>query len=116
MGLVGTVLGLFDGLDWWELEWSILLFAGLTVLGVGMVVEDAPRLLGFLVLVSGTSWVGFLAHRPCLLWRSGAYATGPRRVRCLVLPELGSVGRVYFSVGSHNVQNFPRIPYLQAVR
>ena len=61
VGLVGTVLGLFDKLDWWELEWSILLFAGLTVVGVGMVVEDAPRLLGVLVLVSGTlGWVSLL--------------------------------------------------------
>lgn len=61
VGLVGSLLGLFNGLDWWELEWSILLFAGLTVLGVGMVVEDPPRLLGVLVLVSGTlGWVSLL--------------------------------------------------------
>jgi hypothetical protein len=59
--VVGTMLGVFDGFDWWELEWSVLLFAGLTVLGVGMVVEDAPRLLGVLVLVSGTlGWVSLL--------------------------------------------------------
>jgi hypothetical protein len=62
VGLVGTVLGLFDGLDWWELEWWILLFAALTVVGVGMVVEDASRrLLGVVVLASGTlGWVSLL--------------------------------------------------------
>jgi hypothetical protein len=61
VGLLGTVLGLLDGLDWWELEWPILLFAGLTMLGVGMIVEDAPRFLGVLVLVSGTfGWVSLL--------------------------------------------------------
>src|SRR5687767_6143813 len=30
VGLVGTVLGLFDGLDWWEPDWWILLFVALT--------------------------------------------------------------------------------------
>jgi hypothetical protein len=61
VGLIGVVLALFDGLDWWELEWSILLFAGFTVLGVGMVVEDTPRLLWVLVLLSGTlGWVSLL--------------------------------------------------------
>jgi hypothetical protein len=61
VGLVGTVLGMFDGLDWWELEWWILLFAALTVVGVGTVVEDAPRLLGAMVLASGTlGWVSLL--------------------------------------------------------
>src|SRR5215208_392555 len=47
----------------------------------------------------GYSRVGFLAHRPCLLWRSGADAPGPRRVRGLVLPELRSVGVGTFSCG-----------------
>jgi hypothetical protein len=62
VGLVGTALGLFDGLDWWELEWWILLFAALTVVGMSMVVEDASRcLLGVLVLASGTlGWVSLL--------------------------------------------------------
>ena len=62
VGLVGTVLGVFDGLDWWEgLDWWILLFAALTVVGVGTVVEDALRLLGVLVLASGTlRWVSLL--------------------------------------------------------
>jgi hypothetical protein len=62
VGLVGTVLGVFVGLDWWEgLDWWILLFAGLTAVGVGMIVEDVSRLLGTLVLVSGTlGWVSLL--------------------------------------------------------
>ncbi len=61
-GLIGTVLGVFDGLDWWEgLDWSILLLAGLTAVGVGMLFEDASRLLGTMVLVSGTlGWVSLL--------------------------------------------------------
>ncbi len=61
VGLVGTVLGLFDGLDWWELDWWILLFAALTVVGLDMVVEEASRLLGVLVLASGAlGWVSLL--------------------------------------------------------
>jgi hypothetical protein len=63
VGLVGTVLGLFDGLDWWELEWWILLFAALTVVGVSMVVEEASSrlLLGVLVFASGAlGWVSLL--------------------------------------------------------
>jgi hypothetical protein len=62
VGLVGTVLGVFHGLDWWEgLDWWILLFAGLTAVGVGMIVEEASRLLGTLVLASGTlGWVSLL--------------------------------------------------------
>jgi hypothetical protein len=62
VGLIGTVLGVFDGLDWWEgLNWWILLFAGLIAVGVGMIVEDASGLLGALVLASGTlGWVSLL--------------------------------------------------------
>jgi hypothetical protein len=61
VGLVGTVLGVFDGLDWGELEWWVLLFAALTVVGIGIVVEEASRLLGGLVLASGTlGWVSLL--------------------------------------------------------
>jgi hypothetical protein len=37
--------------------------------------------------------LGIVAHRPRLLWGPGAGATGPRRIRCIVLPELGGVGR-----------------------
>jgi hypothetical protein len=62
VGLVGgTVLGVFDGLDWWETDWWILLFAGLTAVGAGMLLEDASRLPGVLVLASGTlGWVSLL--------------------------------------------------------
>ncbi len=62
VGLVGTVLGVIDGLDWWEgLDWWILLLAGLTAVGVGMIVEDASRLLGALVLASSAlGWVSLL--------------------------------------------------------
>lgn len=54
VGSLGTVLGMVDGLDWWESDWWALLFAGLTAVGVGTFVEGAPRLLGSLVLASGT--------------------------------------------------------------
>jgi len=61
VGLVGTVLGVFDGLDWWELDWWILLFVALAVVGVDMILEGAARLLGALVLASGTlGWVSLL--------------------------------------------------------
>jgi hypothetical protein len=61
VGLVGTVLGLFDGLDWWEPEWWILLFLALTAAGIEMVLGEAPRLLGVLVLTSGVlGWVSLL--------------------------------------------------------
>lgn len=40
VGLVGIVLDVFDGMYWW-----ILLFAGLTAVGVGMIVKGASRLL-----------------------------------------------------------------------
>jgi hypothetical protein len=56
VGLVGIVLDVFDGMYWW-----ILLFAGLTAVGVGMIVKGASRLLGALVLASGTlGWVSLL--------------------------------------------------------
>jgi hypothetical protein len=48
------MLGVINGMTWGESYWWILLFAGLTVVGVGMVVQDASRLLGVLVLASGT--------------------------------------------------------------
>jgi hypothetical protein len=61
VGLVGTVLGLFDGLDLWEPDWWILLFVSLTAVGLEMVFEEAPRFLGVLVLASGTlGWVSLL--------------------------------------------------------
>jgi hypothetical protein len=102
VGLVGAVLGVFDGLYWWEgLNWWILLFAGLTAVGVGMIVKDTSgrhvrtsRSLGARVRYSR---VGFLAHRPCLLWRSGTDETGPRHVRGLVLSELRGMGMGPFS-------------------
>jgi hypothetical protein len=37
VGLVGTVLGLLDGLDWWEPDWWVLLFIALTAAGLEMV-------------------------------------------------------------------------------
>jgi hypothetical protein len=56
VGLVGIVLNVFDGM-----YWCILLFAGLTAVGVGMIVKSASRLLGALVLASGTlGWVSLL--------------------------------------------------------
>jgi hypothetical protein len=54
VGLLGTMLGVINGLTWGESEWWTLLFAGLTAVGVGTVVQDASRLLGVLVLASGT--------------------------------------------------------------
>ena len=71
VGVVGTVLGLFDGLDWraldwwaldwWVLDWWMPLFGALTVMGVAMIAEDVSRRLGALVLVSGTlGWVSLL--------------------------------------------------------
>jgi hypothetical protein len=61
VGLAGTVLGLFDGLDWWELDWWILLFFALTAVGLEMVFEGASRLLGLLMLASGAfGWVSLL--------------------------------------------------------
>jgi len=61
VGLVGTVLSLFDGLDWWEPDWWILLFVALTAAGLEMVFEEAPRFLAVLVLASGTlGWVSLL--------------------------------------------------------
>jgi hypothetical protein len=61
VGLLGTILGVIDGLDWWESEWWIVLFAGLTLVGVGMALKDASRLIGALVLSSGIlGWVSLL--------------------------------------------------------
>jgi hypothetical protein len=61
VGLVGTVLGLFDGLDWWEPDWWVLLFLALTVAGLEMVFGEASRLLSVLVLASGAlGWVSLL--------------------------------------------------------
>jgi hypothetical protein len=71
VGLVGSLLGLFEGLDWraldwwaldwWVLDWWMPLFGALTLMGVAMIVEDASRLVGVLVLVSGTlGWVSLL--------------------------------------------------------
>jgi hypothetical protein len=61
VGLVGTVLGLFDGLDWWEPDWWTLLFFALTAVGLDMLFEEASGVLGVLVLASGTlGWVSLL--------------------------------------------------------
>jgi hypothetical protein len=61
VGLVGTVLGLSEGLDWWEPDWRILLFIALNAAGLEMVFEEAARFLGVLVLASGTlGWVSLL--------------------------------------------------------
>jgi hypothetical protein len=74
VGLVGTVLGLLatvvgeeNGVDLWATLphlggwWRTLLYTGLTVVGVATLVKDAPRLLGALVLASGTlGWVSLL--------------------------------------------------------
>ena len=61
VGLVGTVLGLLDGLDWWEPDWWILLFIALTAAGLEMVFGEASRVLGGLVLASGAlGWFSLL--------------------------------------------------------
>jgi hypothetical protein len=61
VGFVGTVLGLLDGLDWWEPDWWFLVFLALTAAGLEMVFGEASRLLGVLVLASGTlGWVSLL--------------------------------------------------------
>jgi hypothetical protein len=45
------------GLNWW-----ILLFTGMTMVSVGMIIEDAARVLGTLVLASSTlGWVSLLS-------------------------------------------------------
>ncbi len=67
VGLLGTVLGVVRGLDRlptppYSEYWLPLLFAGLTVVGVAtLLIEDAPCLLGALVLTSATlGWVSVL--------------------------------------------------------
>jgi hypothetical protein len=61
VGLAGTALGLFDGMDWWEPDWWILLFVALTVVGLDMVLGEESRLLGVLVLASGVlGWISLL--------------------------------------------------------
>ena len=61
VGLVGTVLDVFDGLDWWEPEWWVLLFTALTAAGLEMVFGEVSRLLGVPVLASGAlGWVSLL--------------------------------------------------------
>ena len=67
VGMLGTVLGVVHGLARWPTlpwleNWFILLFASLGVVGVAAVVfEDAPRILGALVLASVTlGWVSLL--------------------------------------------------------
>jgi hypothetical protein len=67
VGMLGTVLGVVHGLARWPTlpyleNWFILLFASLGIVGVAAVVfEDAPRLLGALVLASATlGWVSLL--------------------------------------------------------
>ena len=62
--LAGTVLGLLDGLDWWEPDWWIALLVGLTAVGLDMVFGKAARLLSVLVLASGAfGWVSLLTDR-----------------------------------------------------
>jgi hypothetical protein len=72
MGLVvgmlgGTALGVVQGLDWWPTlpylgNWLTPLFSGLAVAGAAtLLFEDAPRLLGAMVLVSAIlGWVSLL--------------------------------------------------------
>src|SRR5215210_7590040 len=61
VGLIGTVLGVFDGLDWWEPDWWSLLFFALTAAGIEMVFWEASRLVGVLVFASGAlGWVSKL--------------------------------------------------------
>ena len=61
VGLVGTVLGVLHGLDWWEPDWWILLFIALTAAGLEMVFGEASRVLGGLVLASGAlGWFSLL--------------------------------------------------------
>jgi hypothetical protein len=67
VGMVGTVLGVVQGLDWWPTlpyleNWLTPLFAGLAVVGAAtLLFEDAQRLLGAMVLASATlGWVSLL--------------------------------------------------------
>ena len=92
VGLAGTALGLFDGLDWWEPDWWSLLFVALTAAGLEMGLLGGVAVPGCPAVRLWCPRVGFLAHRPRLLLRPGAHAAGSRRVCGLVLPELRSVG------------------------
>jgi len=61
VGLVGTMLGLFDGMDWWEPDWWTLLFLALTAAGLEMVLGEESRLLGVLMFACGVlGWVSLL--------------------------------------------------------
>ncbi len=67
VGMLGTALGVVQGLDWWPrlpyLEnWLTPLFAGLAIVGAAtLLFENAPRLLGAMVLASATlGWVSLL--------------------------------------------------------
>jgi hypothetical protein len=66
VGLLGSVVGEENGGDLWATlpplgEWRTLLYTGLTVVGVATLIKDAPRLVGALVLASGTlGWVSLL--------------------------------------------------------
>jgi hypothetical protein len=64
--LAGTVLGLFDKLDWWEPDWWILLLLALTAAGLEMDFWESSRLLGVPVFASGVlGWVSNLADPAC---------------------------------------------------
>ena len=58
VGILGTVLGVTQGLDWW---WTPL-FASLTVVGVAtLLFENVPGLPGAMVLASASlGWVSLL--------------------------------------------------------
>jgi hypothetical protein len=74
VGLLGTVLGVVSGVDRWSIPsysdpyseyWLPLLFVGLTIVGVAtLLTEGAPRLLGALVLASGTLGGGSVLTDP----------------------------------------------------
>ncbi len=85
---LNSALGLSSLGGWW---WA-LLFAGLTLMGTTTLLKKRLQRLGALVLTSGIlGWVSF-AYRPGLLRRTGADATGTRRVCGFVLLQCRSVG------------------------